>query len=343
MLSADSDTLSWRARVETVSMQIRPRRNRLTPAVRDLVRQHHLSVTDLVLPIFIQDGDNVRAAIPSLPGVYRWSIDLLLEHAQELWQLGIRAVALFPKIPEQQKDRVATESTNENGLVPRAIKALKSSIPDLVVITDVAMDPYSSDGHDGLVEHGEILNDPTLDILAAMAVTQAAAGADVVAPSDMMDGRVAAIRQALDAAGYHNVLICSYCIKYASAFYGPFRDALDSAPRGGDKRTYQMDPANSREALRELTADQEEGADWLMVKPGLPYLDMVALMRQHSALPIAVYHVSGEYAMLRAAAQQGWIHYEDCLLESLLSFKRAGADMIFTYAAVDAARLLQQA
>jgi porphobilinogen synthase len=220
------------------------------------------------------------------------------------------------------------------------VRALKRELPGLVVITDVALDPYSSDGHDGLVVEGEIANDATLPLLAAMAVAQADAGADVVAPSDMMDGRVAAIRAALDAAGHAGVGICSYCVKYASAFYGPFRDALDSAPRAGDKKTYQMDPANVREALREVALDEAEGADWLMVKPGLPYLDVVRAVREATALPVAAYHVSGEYAMLKAAAANGWLDYDRCLLESLLALRRAGADLIFTYGAIDAAKLL---
>ena len=240
------------------------------------------------------------------------------------------------------KNSEGKESLNPNGLLQRAVKELKKTIPGMLVITDVALDPYSCDGHDGLVQDGKILNDETLPLLAKMAVAQAEAGADVVAPSDMMDGRVEAIRWALDDAGFKNVLICSYCAKYASAFYGPFRDALNSAPKEGDKKTYQMDPANTREAIREIMLDEEEGADWLLIKPGLPYLDIIRLTREVSALPIAAYHVSGEYAMLKAAAEKGWLDYESCLIESLISLRRAGADMIFTYGAIDAASILQK-
>ncbi|MBA3686977.1 MAG: porphobilinogen synthase, partial [Planctomycetes bacterium] len=253
---------------------------------------------------------------------------------------GIRAVALFPALPDARKSPRGEEGVNPDGLLQRCVRALKAVLPGLAVITDVALDPYSSDGHDGLLRDGRIVNDDTLPLLAAMAVAQARAGADVVAPSDMMDGRVRAIREALDAAGFTEVAICSYCVKYASAFYGPFRDALDSAPRSGDKKTYQMDPANVREALREVALDEAEGADWLLVKPGLPYLDVVRAVRAQTALPVAAYHVSGEYAMLKAAAEKGWLDYEKCLLESLIAFRRAGADLVFTYGAVDAARVL---
>lgn len=319
----------------------RPRRNRTTPAMREMVAETRLSPADFVYPMFVMEGTGVRQPIASLPGMARLSIDLLVEEAREAFALGIRAVALFPLIAEELKNPRATESTNADGLLPRAVRALKAAVPDLMVITDVAMDPYSSDGHDGFVHDGQIVNDATLPILAAMAIAQAHAGADMVAPSDMMDGRVGYLREALDAAGFTNVAICSYCTKYASAFYGPFRDALDSAPRHGDKKTYQMDPRNAREALREVALDEAEGADWLMIKPGLPYLDVVHLVRQHTALPVAVYHVSGEFAMLKAAAQNGWIDYDKALMECLTSFRRAGADIIFTYAAMDAARLLR--
>lgn len=321
-------------------MQHRPRRNRRSAAIRDLVRQHRLTSSDLILPAFVQEGSDLVTPIAAMPGVARHSIDRLCDHAAEAWAAGIRALALFPKIDDDLKDSRATASAQADNLLCRALQAVKEQLPELVLITDVAMDPYSSDGHDGLVADGAILNDETLPILAAMAVNQAQAGADVVAPSDMMDGRVGAIRQALDQDGHDQVLICSYCTKYASAFYGPFRSALDSAPRGGDKCSYQMDPANRREAVREIAADEAEGADWLMVKPGLPYLDIVADMRRQTVLPIAAYHVSGEYAMLHAAAERGWLDYEACLLESLLCFRRAGADMILSYGALDAARAL---
>lgn len=324
-------------------MEIRPRRNRRSKAIRALVREHSLSARDLVLPLFVQEGEQRSTPIGAMPGQARLSIDLLVDKAREAHALGVQGVALFPSIDDQAKNANASESVNPNGLLQRAVRALKQEVPELLVITDVAMDPYSSDGHDGVVEGERIDNDATLPILAAMAVSQAQAGADVVAPSDMMDGRVLAIRDALDEAGFEEVGILSYCVKYASAYYGPFREALDSNPRVGDKKTYQMDPGNVREALREVELDESEGADVLMVKPGLPYLDVVRFLREHSTLPVAVYHVSGEYAMLKAAAEKGWLNYDACLLEALLGFKRAGADIIFTYAALDAARLLAKA
>ena len=277
-----------------------------------------------------------------MPGVVRYSIDELVKDADIAAELGIAGFAVFPALADELKNPTGTESLNPNGLLQRTVRALKRSAPTLLVITDVALDPYSSDGHDGVVRDGEIVNDETLLLLAKMAVSQAEAGADVVAPSDMMDGRVEAIRTALDEAGFTKTCICSYCVKYASGFYGPFRDALDSAPKSGDKKTYQMDPHNSREALREIALDEAEGADWIMVKPGLPYLDVVRLAREATALPIASYHVSGEFAMLKAAAQNGWLDYDKCLLESLVCLRRAGADVIFTYGALDAARLLRE-
>jgi porphobilinogen synthase len=318
----------------------RPRRNRVSPGIRNLVRETTLSPHDLVLPLFVQEGEQRTTPIGSMPGHARLSVDRLMEKCAEVVDAGVQAVALFPALTDDLKDPRGTESTNDAGLLQRAVRALKQAHPTLTVITDVALDPYSSDGHDGVVIDGRIDNESTLPILAAMAVSQAAAGADVVAPSDMMDGRVEAIRNALDEAGYFDVGICSYCVKYASAFYGPFREALDSAPRGGDKRTYQMDPANVREALREVRLDEAEGADWLMVKPGMPYLDVIRAVSEASSLPVAAYHVSGEFAMLKAAAEKGWIDYDACLLESLLAFKRAGCKIIFTYAALDVARLL---
>jgi porphobilinogen synthase len=324
------------------AVQIRPRRNRSRPALRRLVRETRLSVDNLVLPAFVQEGQGQRSPIGSMPGHARLSVDLLVELAWEAEALGIPGIALFPALPEEQKDPRGSASTKPDGLLQRAVRALKAELPELLVITDVALDPYSSDGHDGVLIGDRIDNDESVPILAAMAVAQAEAGADIVAPSDMMDGRIGAIRRALDEAGYSDVGIGSYCTKYASAFYGPFREALDSAPRGGDKKTYQMDPANVREALREIELDEAEGADWLMVKPGLVYADIIRVVRDHTALPVAAYHVSGEYAMLQAAAEKGWLDYEACLMESLLSLKRAGADIIFTYGALDAARLLAQ-
>ena len=321
-------------------MDIRPRRNRRHASMRRLVREHSLSPHDLLLPLFVQEGNKLATPIASMPGHARLSIDLLVEQAALAHKLGVSGVALFPSIEDALKDPRAQESLNPDGLLQRAVRAVKQSVPDLIVFTDVALDPYSSDGHDGVVVGERIDNDQTLPILAEMAVTQARSGADVVAPSDMMDGRVSAIRDALDDAGFSDVGICSYCVKYASAYYGPFRDALDSTPRVGDKKTYQMDPANVREALREVELDEAEGADMLMVKPGLPYLDVVRFVREHTVLPVAVYHVSGEFAMLKAASERGWLDYNACLLEALLGFKRAGADVIFTYAALEAAQLL---
>ncbi|GDY15056.1 delta-aminolevulinic acid dehydratase [Planctomycetota bacterium] len=326
-------------------MRHRPRRNRASPGIRALVRETSLAPSHLVLPLFIEDGHDLASPIPAMPGVFRWSVDRAVAAAREALELGVPAVALFPRIPDALKDATGSAAADLGGLTQRAVRALKDALPELVVITDVALDPYSSDGHDGVVERGKIANDATLPRLAAMAVAQATAGADVVAPSDMMDGRVAVIRDALDAAGFSDVLICSYCAKYASAFYGPFRSALDSAPKSGagiptDKATYQMDPANVREALREVALDEAEGADWLLIKPGLPYLDVIAAVRAATPLPVAAYQVSGEYAMLRAAAERGWVDYDRGLLESLTALRRAGADLIFTYGAVDAARRL---
>jgi porphobilinogen synthase len=288
----------------------------------------------------VQEGEGRRTPISSMPGQARLSVDLLVELAGQAFALGVPGVALFPALDDTLKDPHGAESGNSAGLLQRAVRALKSALPDLLVITDVALDPYSSDGHDGVLIDGRIDNDVTVPILAQMAVNQARAGADIVAPSDMMDGRVGAIRRALDDAGYTDVGICSYCVKYASAFYGPFREALDSTPRSGDKKTYQMDPGNVREALREVRLDEAEGADWLMVKPGLPYADVIRRVRELSALPVATYQVSGEYAMLKAAAANGWLEYDRSLIETLLCLRRAGADIIFTYAALEAAKLL---
>ena len=299
-----------------------------------------LTPQQLIWPLFVQEGVDQVTPIASMPGCARVSIDRAIEQVVEASCAGLAGIALFPVVPDHLKDPRGQESRNRDGLMARAIRALKAAAPDLLILSDVALDPYSSDGHDGVVIDGRIDNDATLPLLAEMAVVQAQAGADLVAPSDMMDGRIGVIRQALDGAGYPQVGICSYAVKYASAFYGPFREALESAPRVGDKRTYQMDPANHREVLQEVQLDEEEGADWLMVKPGLPYLDIVSLVRDHSALPVAVYHVSGEYAMLKAAAAVGLFSYEEALLESLCAMHRAGADLIVTYGALDAARLM---
>ncbi|MHC4954526.1 MAG: porphobilinogen synthase [Planctomycetota bacterium] len=323
-----------------IDLPIRPRRNRSSEAVRRLVRETSLSPDDLIWPLFVIEGDHEEAPIPSMPDCFRWSRDRIVAEAKEAFARGIPAIALFPVIDDTLKDPMARASTEPDGLIQKTVRDLKSAVPDLCVITDVAMDPYSSDGHDGILNEGKILNDPTLEVLAAMAVSQAEAGADLVAPSDMMDGRVGAIRGALDANGYSEAGILAYSAKYASAFYGPFRSALDSAPRGGDKKTYQMDPANAREALREVNLDIDEGADIVMVKPALAYLDVLALLASEVDVPVAAYQVSGEYAMLKAAGKHGWLDYDAVIRECLTGIKRAGADMIFSYAAFDVAASL---
>ncbi len=315
----------------------RPRRNRKSAAVRALVRETRLSPDDFVLPLFIHE-EAADAEIPSMPDVRRLGPDGLLREVDGALAEGIRAVVLFPKVPEERKTNDGREALRDDGLVQRSVAALKARFPELAVVTDVALDPYSSAGQDGIVdEDGNVLNDETVEVLAAQAVSHARAGADVVSPSDMMDGRVAAIRAALDEAGFSQVSILSYTAKYASAFYGPFRDALDSAPRGGDKKTYQMDPANAREALREVALDEAEGADMIMVKPAGPYLDVIRAVRRATALPVAAYQVSGEYAALCAAARNGWLDERACALESLVAIRRAGADVILTYFARKAA------
>gem|GEM_PF-7444 len=325
-----------------VQLRERPRRNRLTPAIRDLVRETQMSAGDLIMPMFVTDGQKQRVPISSMPGQFRLSIDEIVKLCLEASDLGVAGVALFPVMTGGNKDQFANSSLNQNGLLQRAIGEIKAKVPAICVITDVAMDPYSTDGHDGLVVNEHIVNDPTLEILAQMAVAQARAGADIVAPSDMMDGRVDYLRRALDVSGFENVGILSYAAKYASAFYGPFREALDSAPRAGDKKTYQMDPANRREALREALLDQAEGADVLMVKPALAYLDVISDLKRGTRLPVAAYQVSGEYAMICAAAQNGWMDLEKTMEETLVSIKRAGADMILTYFAIAMARRLRR-
>ncbi|MCG9891482.1 MAG: porphobilinogen synthase [Thermosynechococcaceae cyanobacterium MS004] len=323
-------------------MTLRPRRLRTSESIRRLVRETQLTVNDLIYPLFVMEGEQLKVEVPSMPGCYRYSLDELLKEIEDAQVAGIGAIALFPLIPDTQKDAQATESLNPEGLIPRTVSAIKQIFPDLVVITDVALDPYSSLGHDGLAdEEGRILNDPTVEVLAKMALIQAGAGADWVAPSDMMDGRVGAIRKALDEAGYWDVSILAYSAKYASAYYGPFRDALESAPRFGDKKTYQMDSANALEALKEVGLDIAEGADIVMVKPALAYMDIIHRIRAATHLPIAAYNVSGEYAMIKAAAQKGWIDEKAVMLETLTSLKRAGADLILTYFAKEAALLLK--
>jgi porphobilinogen synthase len=311
----------------------RPRRNRQSQTMRDLIAETHLGCRDLIMPLFVIDQTNGRQTISSMPGIDRLGESDIKREIEELWSLGIKAVALFPKLDDDRKDSTASASRDEKGLIPKAIRWIKSVCPEMLVITDVAMDPYSSDGHDGLVVDGEVVNDPSLEILADMAVVQAQAGADVVAPSDMMDGRVGYIREALDTQGLTQTAILAYSVKYASAFYGPFREALGSAPRFGDKKTYQMDVRNAREALREVELDEAQGADMVMIKPALAYLDVIHQVRTQTQLPVAAYHVSGEYAMIKAAGQQGWIDEDAVLHEVLLSIKRAGADCILSYGA----------
>lgn len=320
----------------------RPRRNRKSSAIRDLVRETELSVKDLVYPVFIMEGSGKEDAIPSMPGMTRKTVDVLLKEVEECVSLGISAIAPFPSIEEIKKDRIGSESYNPDGLVPTCVRAVKDKFPDVVVMTDVALDPFNSDGHDGIVaESGEILNDETVEVLCKMAVCHAKAGADFLCPSDMMDGRIGAIRKALDAERLLNTSILAYSAKYASAFYGPFRDALDSAPKAGDKKTYQMDPGNRIEAIREVALDIAESADVVMVKPACYYLDVLREVANFSKVPVAAYQVSGEYAMLCAAAENGWLDRNRVILESLTGIKRAGAKIIWTYFAKEAARLLQ--
>lgn len=323
--------------------RVRPRRGRRTAALRALAGEHRLHPSDLILPAFVHDGPGGPQEIPSMPGTLRHSRASLLEHAALAHSLGIPALALFPKVDDRLKTVDGREAWNDEGLVPEILRTLKRELPDLALITDVALDPYSSLGQDGVVRDGEILNDETIEALEQQAACHARAGADLVAPSDMMDGRIGRIRDHLDACGHDQTGILAYSAKYASVFYGPFRDALDSAPRGGaDKKTYQMDPANSHEALHEVGLDLAEGADMVMVKPGLPYLDVLYRVKSTFQRPTAVYQVSGEYAMLKAAAANGWLDERASVLESLLSFKRAGADAILTYFAIDAARWLAE-
>lgn len=312
-------------------MLIRPRRNRKSKAIRGLVAETRLTVDRLILPFFLEEGTGLRTPIASMPGINRYSIDTMLVEMGECMDLGLHTFILFPMFPEEQKDKEATLSWKDENYYLKAISAAKETYPDCCIVTDIAMDPYSADGHDGLVMDGKILNDETLPILGKMALAQARAGADVLGPSDMMDGRVGYIRELLDSEGFTEVSIMSYTAKYASAFYGPFRDALDSAPKDGDKKTYQMDPANRREALREAELDEMEGADFLMVKPALSYLDVIRTLKDNSELPIVAYNVSGEYAMVKAAAEKGWLDGDAIMEEVLLSIARAGADVIITY------------
>lgn len=324
----------------------RGRRLRVNESIRSLVRETTLSPADFMFPMFIAEGENVQVEIPSMPGIYRRSIDLTVKEVKELFDLGIRAVNIYVKVSEDLKDNTGKEAWNPNGLMQQAIRAIKAACPEMVVMPDVALDPYSIYGHDGIIENGDVTNDATNDALVKMAVSHAQAGADFVAPSDMMDGRVLRLRQGLDAAGFENVGIMSYSAKYASAFYGPFRDALDSAPREADvivpkdKKTYQMDYANRIEAVKEALWDVEEGADMVMVKPGIAYLDIVREVKNAVNVPVTVFHVSGEYAMIKAAAERGWLDHDKIMMEQLMCIKRAGASLISTYFAKEAAILL---
>jgi len=319
------------------------RRNRIlrqSPAIRSLVAETNLTPNDFIVPLFIDEGENINTEIASMPNYYRRSLDLTVKEVKELYSMGLKSVLLFVKAKDEVKDNKGTEAVNPNGLMQRSIKAIKDAVPEMLVMTDVALDPFSSYGHDGIVENGEIVNDATVEVLAQMSVSHAQAGADFVAPSDMMDGRIAAIREALEHNGFTKTGIMAYSAKYASCFYGPFRDALDSAPGFGDKKTYQMDYANRIEAVRESVMDVEEGADIVMVKPALAYLDIIREVKNAVDVPVSCYNISGEYAMIKAAAKMGWINEEKAILETLTSMKRAGADLIATYFAKDAVRLL---
>jgi porphobilinogen synthase len=320
-------------------MQKRPRRNRKSEAVRNLVEENSVSVKDLIFPLFLIDGVNKKVEVNSMPGIYRFSQDQMLREIEECMKLGISAFDVFPAYPESLKDATASESYNPETFYLKALREIKRNFPEVCLMSDVAMDPYSSDGHDGLVRDGKILNDETLEVLGRMSLAQADAGVDILGPSDMMDGRVGFIRRLLDSNGFTDTSIMSYTAKYASAFYGPFRDALDSAPKFGDKKTYQMNPANAQEALIEADLDTEEGADFLMVKPALSYLDIIKLLSDNSSLPVAAYNVSGEYSMVKAAGAQGWLDAERAMLEILLSIKRSGAKIILTYFAKEFALL----
>ena len=322
----------------------RLRRNRKSKWLRALVSETNISASDLILPVFIEDGKNKKSKIDSMPGVYRLTVDLLVKKAKEAKELGIPAIAIFPKIKDKLKTEDAAEAYNPNGLVQNAVKEVKKKVKDIGIICDVALDPYTSHGQDGIVKNGYVENDETIEVLCKQAVSQARAGCDIVAPSDMMDGRVGAIREALDREGFKKVGILAYSAKYASSFYGPFRDAVGSAKNfaGGDKKTYQMDIANSDEAIREIALDIKEGADIVMVKPGMAYLDIIRRAKDNFKVPIFAYQVSGEYSMMKAADKEGWLKFEDVMYESLISFKRAGADAILTYAAIDMAEYIKK-
>jgi len=318
----------------------RSRRLRQSSAIREMVRETRLHASDFIVPLFIMEGKGKQEEIPSMPGYYRYSLDLIEKEVREIWDLGLKSVLLFVKSDDSLKDNAGTEALNPDGLMQRSIRSIKSAVPDLCVMTDVALDPYSSYGHDGIVEDGKIVNDETVDVLAKIAVSHAEAGADFVAPSDMMDGRIMAIREALEEYDFTDTGIMAYSAKYASSFYGPFRDALDSAPGFGDKKTYQMDPANWKEGVKEAVDDQDEGADIVMVKPAMAYLDVIRQVKEEVEIPVSAYQVSGEYAMIKAAGIQGWLDAEAAMWESLISIKRAGADLIASYFAKEVAKQL---
>jgi porphobilinogen synthase len=321
------------------------RRNRIVrknASIRSLVAETVLQPSDFIAPLFIDEGKDIAFEIPSMPGYYRRSIDGTLKEVKELWSMGIKAVLLFVKAADDTKDNTGKESWNPDGLMQRAIKAIKDAVPEMIVMTDVALDPYSTYGHDGIVKDGEIVNDPTVEALVKMSLSHATAGADIIAPSDMMDGRIGAIREALEQNNFTKTGIMAYSAKYASCFYGPFRDALDSAPGFGDKKTYQMDYANRIEAIKETLMDIEEGADIVMIKPAMAYLDIIREVKNAVDVPVSAYHVSGEYAMIKAASKMGWLQEDKAILESLTSIKRAGADLIATYFAKDAVKLLSK-
>lgn len=320
----------------------RPRRLRNNAAIRSLVAENTITVDDFIVPLFVVEGKGVKQEIASMPNYFRYSLDLLVAEVKELWSLGLKSVLVFVKVSNDLKDNVGTEALNSEGLMQRVVRKIKEATPEMIVMTDVALDPYSSYGHDGIVEEEYIVNDKTVEVLANMALSHAQAGADIVAPSDMMDGRIEAIRNTLEENGFPNTGIMSYSAKYASAFYGPFRDALDSAPGFGDKKTYQMNPANRKVALTETILDIQEGTDIVMVKPGLAYLDIVRDLANEIETPIAVYQVSGEYAMLKAAAEKGWLNHDEVMIEQLMAFKRAGASLIASYFAKDVAILLNK-
>jgi porphobilinogen synthase len=319
------------------------RRNRIlrnTPAIRDMVRETILKPDDFIVPLFIDAGENIKTEIPSMPGYFRNSLDVTVKEVKELWNMGLKSVLLFIKCEDHLKDNTGREALNPDGLMQRSIRAIKEAVPEMYIMSDIALDPYSSYGHDGIVKDGQIVNDETVEALVKMSISHAAAGVDMVAPSDMMDGRIGAIRKGLEESGYTQTGIMSYSAKYASCFYGPFRDALDSAPGFGDKKTYQMDYANRLEAVKETVMDVQEGADIVMVKPALSYLDIIREVKNAVNVPVSAYNISGEYAMIKAAAQKGWINEDKAILEVLTSIKRAGADMIATYFAKDAVRLI---